>query len=470
MWARMVVRDMAFLCVKIVTANMLLSVFFLPGMMAACRYESNLFITTPQTMEALSGSCLQIPCNFSAKPEHEFNQGINFGVWIKNDPFFNKEPENVIYNSSGKVTTYPMNITGNLSQNDCTTLFSRMSSTYEDTYYFRNENKPTGFMATAPCDPVRIIVKDSPQSPSIKIRDDLKEKESVTITCSAFTPCPHSPPKLTWNLQQHSHNNMEENTEGIFTTKIQETITLSDKHDGYKITCSAKYPVNEGKDVKTAEDTKTLNVSYAPKNTSVSISPSGLLSAGVQVNLTCSSRAKPPVSRFTWFKKNKDGRMNVSEGEFYSFNVTDQEVYYCVATNTVGSETSQVICLSMKGPTDSPPRGAVVGAIIGIILLICLVVGLILTFVYWRRLRSAESSQQSLYQTGEELAVEESTRKTEEEDIHYGEIDFSRQKAEPSSKQDSGQPQETLYAQVKVSGFIQAADGSEDLYAQVMKH
>ncbi|KAI3354774.1 hypothetical protein L3Q82_004600 [Scortum barcoo] len=231
------------------------------------------------------------------------------------------------------------------------------------------------------------FLSDSPARPRIEISGDLKEKESVTITCSALTPCPHSPPKLTWNLQQHSHNKIEENTDRSFTTKIQKTITLTDKHDGYNITCSATYPVKEG--VKTAEETKTLSVSYAPKDTSVSISPSALVSAGSWVNLTCSSRAKPPVSRFTWFKTSTDGPMKS--------------------------------------------------------------------------------------QTGDELMVKEPARKTEEkeEDIHYGEIDFSKQRAEASSGsvQDSGQQQDTLYAQVKVSqpenNLTQTADGPEDLYAQV---
>uniref|UniRef100_UPI0037E7EBD5 vascular cell adhesion protein 1-like n=1 Tax=Semicossyphus pulcher TaxID=241346 RepID=UPI0037E7EBD5 len=288
----------------------------------------------------------------------------------------------------------------------CTTAFFNLTTTYTDRYYFRIENRPfmanrgvTQFLhdegidamdwparspglnpiehlwdivsrsihrchvspqtvqeltdapiqvwEEIPQENIRCLIRSmprrySPRSPSIEISGDLKEKESVTITCSAFTPCPGSPPKLTWNLQQHSHNNMEENTDGTFTTEIQETITLSDKHDGYNITCSAKYPVNEGKDPKTAEETKTLSVSYAPKNTSVSISPSGLVSAGEQVNLTCSSRAKPPVSHFIWFKISKDGPMIVSEGEFYSFTVTDGGVYYCVAMNDLGNQSSWI--------------------------------------------------------------------------------------------------------------------------------
>ncbi|XP_042256102.1 vascular cell adhesion protein 1 [Thunnus maccoyii] len=189
---------------------------------------------------------------------------------------------------------------------------------------------------------------DSPWSPRIEISGELKEKESVTITCSAFTPCPHSPPKLTWNLQQDAHNKIEENADRTFTTKIQTTITLSDKHDGYNITCSSSYSVNEGQNAKSAEGKVTLSVSYAPKDTLARISPSGSVSPGSWVNLTCSSRAKP-AANFTWFNISKDGPMKVSEGDFYSFSVTDGGVYHCVATNDLGNQMSSRIHLTIKG-------------------------------------------------------------------------------------------------------------------------
>ncbi|XP_028425769.1 vascular cell adhesion protein 1-like [Perca flavescens] len=448
---------MAALSVNIATDNMLLHILFLSGALATCPQESNLFITVPQ-MEALSGSCLQIPCNFSAEPEIPLNNSNYVGLWTIDDS--NHKPNIVVFSSKNTVNIYPMNITGNLSEKDCTTLFSSLNINYTNTYYFRIETNGT-FRATAICDPLQITVTDSPPIPRIEISGDLKEKESVTISCSASTPCPHSPPKLTWNLQQDPPNNIEENTDRTFTTKIQETITLSDTHDGFTINCSATYPVNEGREVKTAEERKTLNVSYAPKDTSVSISPSGLVSAGSWVNLTCYSRAKPPAS-FSWFKNSKDGAIRVAEGDFYSFNVTDvtDGDYYCVATNNLGNETSSTIHLNVKAESPDPslPLEPVIGGIIGIIVLISLV-----------------------SQTGEELTVKEPARKTQEEeeekeeDIHYGEIDFSKQRPEASSssEQDSGQQQDTLYAQVKVSqtanSRTQTADSPEDLYAQVKK-
>ncbi|XP_065805025.1 myelin-associated glycoprotein-like [Labrus bergylta] len=280
------------------TANMLLIAFFLSGALSLCPKWSNLFMTTPQKMEALTGSCLQIPCNFWARYRNDFDDSETFGVWIKSGPEFGINQNNVIFNSSRIFNTYLMRIVGNLKQKNCTTLFSKLLPKYSDNYFFRIEKWP--FRETALCDPLQITVKDSPPSPKLIISGDLKEKESVTITCSASTPCPLSPPKLTWNLKQDSLNNMEENPDKTFMTKIQEQITVTDKHDGYNITCSATYPVNEGKEVKTAEETQTLRVSYASQNPLVSDSPSDLTTQ--RVNLTCSSRANPPVSSFTWFK------------------------------------------------------------------------------------------------------------------------------------------------------------------------
>lgn len=130
------------------------------GVWADCTKPVVLLITTPKKMEALSGSCLQIPCNFSAKltQQQQFDsRRETFGVWIKSDHRFGKDLRNVIFNSSETVQMYPMVFTGNLTEKNCTTLFSSLRPSYTDTYFFRIENKP--FMGTASCDPLQITVQ-----------------------------------------------------------------------------------------------------------------------------------------------------------------------------------------------------------------------------------------------------------------------------------------------------------------------
>lgn len=94
---------------------------------------------------------------FRPKPEQEFDSERDvFGVWLKSDASFVKL-NNVILNSSGTINTYPMSVIGNLSQKNCTTLFSSLIPNYTDTYFLRIENWP--FRASAYCDPLQVSVK-----------------------------------------------------------------------------------------------------------------------------------------------------------------------------------------------------------------------------------------------------------------------------------------------------------------------
>ncbi|KAM9712610.1 sialic acid-binding Ig-like lectin 10 [Menidia menidia] len=441
----------AALSVNMLTVNMLLSVFFLPGVLAGCGDTiPHLNITAPKKLEALSGSCLRIPCSFTTKQGFDSSRTI-YGVWIKSHSTFGDSRDNVVYNSSKSENRYQMNISGNLSQKNCTTLFSNLNTSQTDKYFFRIENEP--FRATACADPLQITVKDSAWSPTINISGVQKEKESVTITCSAFTPCPHSPPELTWILQQHSNRQIEENTDGTFTSKIQETITLSDSHDGYNISCSVTYPVDGGKRVKSAQTEVTLNVSYAPKDTSASISPSGLVSAGSWVNLSCSSRAKPPVSSFTWFQSSKGGAVRVAEGHFYRLNVTemtDTGSYYCVAANVLGNQTSLWSYLEIEGKQSHFQLLASI-----IVVIVAIVIIFLGAFVYFLKFKHPTPQQTQLNiflqsYTEEELPPQIPDSETEEK-LHYEDIMFFKRRPEPSpiSEQDNSQQQETVYAQVK---------------------
>ncbi|XP_028290627.1 sialoadhesin-like [Gouania willdenowi] len=451
--------------VKVMRAYIILNILVSGALVAHC---TNLFLTAPKYLEALNGSCLQIPCNFStrykANGENFDDSRDTFGVWIKGNPYPFENPESVVYNSSKNVNKYPMNITGNLRNKNCTTLFSNLITNYTATYFLRIINWP--FRASADIDSIQIKIEETPWKPTLEIPGDLKENDSVSVSCSALTPCPHSPPQLTWSHQRLAVSHTKENHDRTLSTKIQENITLSDQHDGLNISCSASYPVGGGR-MKTSEAAMTLSVSYAPKDTSASISPSALVSAGSWVNLTCSSRAKPAVSSFSWFRISQGRAIRESEGHLYSFNVSQGGVYYCVATNNLGNQTSQHIYLSVHDPGSFSLKKAVLGGVFGIIGVLVFVF-----IVCWLTSKHSTKSKQQT-QTVAEMV---------EEDIHYGEIDFSRWApgSSPSSVQDDQQPQETMYAEIKGNQQevgshetentpAQAAADPHQVYAQVNK-
>ncbi|KAL4007827.1 hypothetical protein ACER0C_001679 [Sarotherodon galilaeus] len=83
-----------------------------------------------------------------------------------------------------------------------------------------------------------------------------------------------------------------------------------------------------------------IDVQYAPKLPSVSVSPSGELVEGSSVTLTCSSDANP-AANYTWYKEND----NSAKASGQNFIITDVRPehsgsYYCEAQNTRGRRSS----------------------------------------------------------------------------------------------------------------------------------
>ncbi|XP_059411034.1 B-cell receptor CD22-like [Carassius carassius] len=91
-----------------------------------------------------------------------------------------------------------------------------------------------------------------------------------------------------------------------------------------------------------------LNVTYPPKNVSVSISPSGEIVEGDSVTLICSSDSNPPAE-ISWFK----GGMIVGSGRIYSIsNISSDHSgeYKCKSKNKHGEKYSETVTLNVMYP------------------------------------------------------------------------------------------------------------------------
>uniref|UniRef100_A0A4W5PIG2 Ig-like domain-containing protein n=1 Tax=Hucho hucho TaxID=62062 RepID=A0A4W5PIG2_9TELE len=447
-----------------------------------------LIATMPDRLDVLTGSCMQIPCSFDIpdKNNYTFNSTIlTSGVWTKEDPYFNVHLEYVIFNSSETVNRYQGKIIGNMSQKNCTTVFFNVNTSYTNRYFFRIESQP--FRATDIGKSVDIVVSDLPSSPILTVSGEVKEGTPVSLNCSAVAPCPEHPPELTWTLptqftpEKQLHENPDQ-TKSVLSTV---TFTPSYLHHEKNITCTAVYPV--GASNKTAEHTMMLNVSFSPKDTSASISPADPVLMGSCVNLTCSSTANPPVTNFTWFKISGGKPTQVASGQSFTLNVTagDGGQYYCEARNSHGCGKSNDVQLAIKGneETDNTMVFGIAAGTLGVLLLIILI-----SVFVWRRnsrlndgLEMMDNPQGQNPPVGtvcanQATAGEEPEEPAEDqpEEIHYGDIDFSklRPKETPAAAQDRVQGQESEYAEVNVTGRgnqeppLNYLDG---LYAQVNK-
>ncbi|XP_045568587.1 B-cell receptor CD22 isoform X1 [Salmo salar] len=189
--------------------------------------------------------------------------------------------------------------------------------------------------------------------------------------------------------------------------------------------------------VKGQEDLSSPAV-YKPKNTSVSVSPSGEIVEGSSVTLTCSSDANPPVDKYIWYFQNETflngfGQMyNISK-----FKSKDNGHYHCEAWNGRGSRNSTALMIILPGKQTS-----VLNAAAGIIVVVLVLILCLSGFMWFRKKASISTSDtrdtsenvqgdsSPVYENVSSMAMTPTAAKTAttviQDDVHYASVHFSR--------------------------------------------
>ncbi|KAG7320659.1 hypothetical protein KOW79_016512 [Hemibagrus wyckioides] len=304
-------------------------------------------ITLPESVEALRGLCVLIPCRFQIEEQYDKDlQRDSTGIWLLNGTDVNS---NKVFNS--KVTTENKiegEIIGDLLMKNCTTIFYNISERDRGKYYFRLE--ATGSLKYNYRPPVSLRVRDSPIRPSITLykedqgevedQNEVVEGTSVSLICSApSAPCLLNPPTFTWNFLPEERR-QEQNHNTSFSSS-QLNFNATHLHHGLTFTCTTTYQLQNQN--KSARSSRTLHVLYGPRNTSVSVSPSASVLLGSSVSLSCSSDANPAVLNYTWYRENGE---QIGTGNHLTINTTDSThrgLYYCRAQNQHGDHNSSVV-------------------------------------------------------------------------------------------------------------------------------
>ncbi|XP_053181601.1 B-cell receptor CD22-like [Scomber japonicus] len=172
----------------------------------------------------------------------------------------------------------------------------------------------------------KIHLHYGPKLPSVSVSPsgEIIEGSSVTLTCSSDA---NPAVKYTWYKENVNPDLQPLSEPQLVFISIQS----SDSGEYY---CTAENQLGK----KTSK--YIVDVKYAPKLPSVSLSPSAEIVEGSSVNLTCSSDANP-AANYTWYKKNEDSPK--ASGQI--FTITDVRPehsgnYYCVAQNRRGRHNS----------------------------------------------------------------------------------------------------------------------------------
>lgn len=89
----------------------------------------------------------------------------------------------------------------------------------------------------------------------------------------------------------------------------------------------------------------------SPKNTTVSVDPSGPVLEGNSVTLTCNSHANPAVTNYTWYRVDGDDEDMSESGPTLVIDRADPShsgEYYCGAKNDHGEEKSTPFQLDVQ--------------------------------------------------------------------------------------------------------------------------
>ncbi|XP_030267428.1 sialoadhesin-like isoform X2 [Sparus aurata] len=303
-------------------------------------------IIIPKTKEVLSGSCVTIPCSFDVADIYYSRIDETCRALWKSDL------QTVVFDSSDpQSSAIQGELKGDLTRRDCSTTLNNMRPEHSREYILRV--KCNNFGHNFIDHMLQISVTDVPPTPTLTPSTlKVEEGTSVSLKCSAPAPCLSHPPALTWSSSLgHIQESLQENLD---RTKVQTsvlTFTASRFYHRLEISCTAVYNKQDGSSQSSVRTSLTADISYPPKNTTVSVRPSGPVPEDSRVTLTCSSTANPAVRSYTWYRA--DGGQETVMGTGHVLNITASELsgpFFCEAENVLGAGRSNFSRIEVQYP------------------------------------------------------------------------------------------------------------------------
>ncbi|XP_078022749.1 uncharacterized protein LOC144462556 [Epinephelus lanceolatus] len=261
----------------------------------------------------------------------------------------------------------------------------------------------------------------APKLPSVSVSPsaEIVEGSSVTLTCSSDA---NPAANYTWYKETVNPRPLSEGPQ-----LVSSSIQSSDSGQYY---CTAENELGR----RTSNDF-TMDVKYAPKLPSVSVSPSAEIVEGSSVTLTCSSDANP-AAKYTWYKEDEDSPK--ASGQI--FTITDIRAehsgnYYCEAQNSRGRHNSTFSPIIVSRSMKSVAAGSITAIFLAIIF--------VLAFLFIRRKRSWKQTPEPRQRPDDNAqanvgavydippAPRQTTPSEQQDDLCYASVSFSKNQEDP---------------------------------------
>ncbi|XP_051748041.1 B-cell receptor CD22-like [Ctenopharyngodon idella] len=272
---------------------------------------------SPSHICALKDSSVIMSCNYTYPTGYQIKSVFWIKGPIKDFLDLSKDPE----------YSQRLQYLGDKQQN-CTMRLSHVTLKDSRMYYFRiitNITKGKWFGKPGVTLAVTDLQVESPER--------VTEGDSVRLTCKSSCTLTDRATFIWYRNSQPLTERRDRNNELLLQSVRRE--------DAGRYSCA----VHGHNHISPAVE---LNVTYAPKSVSVSISPSGEIVSGDSVTLICSSDSNPPA-KMSWFK----GRMFVGSGRIYSISKIssdDSGKYKCKSINEHGEKYSDAVTLNVMYP------------------------------------------------------------------------------------------------------------------------
>ncbi|KAM5294057.1 vascular cell adhesion protein 1 isoform 2-T2 [Glossophaga mutica] len=197
---------------------------------------------------------------------------------------------------------------------------------------------------------IKVDLYSFPRDPEIEMSGALVDGEPATVRCKVPEVYPLDRLRiqlLKGERLMESRNFLEAvEKDSLETGSVETTFIPTADDTGKVLVCRAELQIDEVEfEPKQRQSTQTLHVQIAPRNITVSVSPSPTLEEGQSVNMTCSSDGLP-APRIQWSRQLRDGSLQfLAENTTLTLTSTrrgDSGIYVCEGSNQAGTSRKEV--------------------------------------------------------------------------------------------------------------------------------
>ncbi|XP_014706977.1 vascular cell adhesion protein 1 isoform X1 [Equus asinus] len=207
---------------------------------------------------------------------------------------------------------------------------------------------------------IKVDLYSFPSDPKIEMSGLLVEGNPVNVSCKVPDVYPFD--RLEIELLKgesimKKKNFLEDvDNKSLETKNLEMTFIPTTEDTGKVLVCQAKLHIDEMEfEPKQRQSTQTLYVNIAPRDTTISVSPSSILEEGSSVNMTCSSDGLP-APKILWRRQLNNGELQfLSENTtltLISTKIEDSGIYVCEGINQAGKSRKEVELTIQVAPKD----------------------------------------------------------------------------------------------------------------------